>query len=90
MKKQILLALTCFTCLFSYAQNKLTGKVYDENGKPLSGAFIFEKGSMNGTTSGTDGSYSISYKDTASVIIFSYVGYIKNQVIVEHRTTYDA
>ena len=90
MKKQILLALICFTCLFSYAQNKLTGKVYDENGKPLSGAFIFEKGSMNGTTSGTDGSYSISYKDTASVIIFSYVGYIKNQVIVEHRTTYDA
>jgi iron complex outermembrane receptor protein len=45
---------------------------------------------MNGTTSGADGSYSINYNDTASVIIFSYVGYLKNQIVVEHRTTYDA
>ena len=35
----------------AFAQNTLKGKVYDENGKPLSGALIFEKGSMNGTTS---------------------------------------
>ncbi len=90
MKKSILLSFIFLLGLSAFAQNKLTGKVFDENGKPLSGAFIFEKGSMNGTTSGADGSYSIGYKDTASVIVFSYVGYLKNQITIEHRKTYDA
>jgi iron complex outermembrane recepter protein len=90
MKKHLLFAIISIACISSFAQNKLTGKVFDENGKPLSGAFIFEKGSMNGTTSGNDGGYSINYKDTASVIIFSYVGYAKHQITIERRTTYDA
>lgn len=90
MKKFYSLFIALILCGAAYSQNTLKGKVFDENGKPLSGAFIFEKGSMNGTTSGSDGSYSINYKDTASVIIFSYVGYLKNQIVVEKRTTYDA
>ena len=90
MKKLFTLFFALTLSVFSFSQSTLTGKVFDDNGKPLSGAFIFEKGSMNGTQSGADGSYSINYKDTASVIIFSYVGYLKNQIVVERRTTYDA
>ena len=98
MKKSLRISILQFVfianCLLPiancFSQNTLTGKVFDDNGKPLSGAFIFEKGSMNGTQSGADGSYSINYKDTASIIIFSYVGYLKNQIVVERRVTYDA
>ncbi|MBI3500849.1 MAG: TonB-dependent receptor [Bacteroidetes bacterium] len=90
MKKIYSLLIALTICGISFSQNTLKGKVYDENGKPLSGAFIFEQGTMNATRSSADGSYSINYKDTASVITFSYVGYLKNQILAEHRTAYDA
>jgi len=89
--KNIFILVIAFTLSVSaFAQKTLKGKVFDENGKPLSGAFIFEKGSMNGTQSGADGSYSINYKDTNSVIEFNYVGYLKNVVVVEKRKEYNA
>lgn len=90
MKKLFSLLFTVCLSAFAFSQGTLTGKVFDENGKPLSGAFIFEKGSMGGTISGADGSYSVNYKDTASVIVFNYVGYLKHQIVAERRTKYDA
>lgn len=90
MKKLYLLLFIIVIGISAFAQNVLKGKVFDENGKPLSGAFIFEKGSMSATTSASDGSYAINYKDTASVIVFSYVGYLKHSIVVGKRTTYDA
>src|ERR1035437_2008737 len=90
MKNILILSIAFALCISAYAQKTLKGKVFDENGKPLSGAFIFEKGSMNGTQSGSDGSYSINYQDTNSIIEFNYVGYLKNQVVVERRKEYNA
>lgn len=90
MKKQLLFLLSFLISVSVFAQYILSGKVYDENGKPLSGVLIFEKGSMNGTQSGVDGLYSIPYKDSASVIAFSYIGYLKHQIITEGKSHYDA
>jgi len=65
---------------------RITGKVLDEEGKPLPGASILLAGSMTGAMSETDGSYAINVPSTESTLEFSYVGYIKQQIRVGTRT----
>ncbi|HVF97767.1 MAG TPA: SusC/RagA family TonB-linked outer membrane protein, partial [Flavisolibacter sp.] len=53
----------------------VTGKVADENGQPLAGVSITEKGTPNGTASKADGSYVITVKSPKAVLVFSFVGH---------------
>lgn len=55
-------------------QNSVTGKITDDNGAPLAGVNIVEKGTSNGTTTDFDGNYSIDVSDNA-VLVFSYIGF---------------
>jgi TonB-linked SusC/RagA family outer membrane protein len=65
-----------FFCGQILAQSKtITGKVTDaKDGSPLSGVSITVKGGQ-GTSTGNDGSYSLSIPATAKTIEFSMVGY---------------
>ena len=50
------------------AQNlNVTGKVVDVQGQSVVGASIIEKGTMNGTMSGPDGSFTIRVNEGASI-----------------------
>lgn len=56
-------------------QRRITGKVSDKNdGSPIPGVTIKVKGSSLGTSSNTNGEYSLQVAEGAS-LIFSYVGY---------------
>ncbi len=58
------------------AQNKtVTGKVTDEKGNPVANASVTIKGSTKGTTTSSDGSFSISVPNTSKVLTISYVGF---------------
>src|SRR5436190_13110720 len=58
-----------------FSQNKtITGKVTDETGAPVAGANIVVRGTKNGTTSATDGSFRLSAPANA-ILIISVVGY---------------
>ncbi len=74
--KQIYVLVVAFfinvTLVFS--QNTINGVVKDNNGVPLAGVNIIEKGTTNGTTSDFDGNYTITVSDNA-VLIYSYVGF---------------
>ena len=65
---------------------RITGKVLDEEGKPLPGASILLAGSLKGVMSDADGSYVITVPSTASTLEFSYVGYVKQQIRVGTST----
>ena len=65
---------------------RITGKVLDEDGKPLPGASILLAGSLKGVMSDADGSYEITVPSTGSTLEFSYVGYVKQQVRVGTST----
>jgi len=74
-------ALKFFLCMgvllltFSVmGQVNITGTVLDEDGVPLAGVSILEKGSQNGVVSDFDGKYSINVK-TNAVLMYSYLGY---------------
>lgn len=75
MRKKLLLGLCAlFMYSITWAQTTATGKVVDEKGAAISGASVQEKGTKNGTTTGSDGSYSLKVKSGATLVI-SNVGY---------------
>ncbi|WPV70043.1 TonB-dependent receptor [Chitinophaga sp. LS1] len=75
--------LILLSCLQSFAATiPITGKVTDEKGQPLPGVSVQLKGTGTGVSTGTDGTFSINVPDQYAVLVFSYVGYGKQEVPV--------
>ncbi len=70
------------------AQETITGKVTDING-PLPGVNIVEKGTGNGTVADFDGNYSITVANSSSVLVFTYIGYTKQEIPVNGKSRVD-
>ena len=84
--KQLLLAfLTCIAFGQASAQFTVTGKVTDFNGEPLLGVNISEKGTIVGTVTDVDGTYSINVGSPDAVLIFTYMGYETTEVKIDGR-----
>lgn len=67
----------------------VTGTVTDEEGGPLPGVNVLVKGTTIGTTTDTQGKYTLSVDDGTAVLIFSFIGYLTQEVPVNNRTTID-
>ncbi|MGS2761560.1 SusC/RagA family TonB-linked outer membrane protein [Sinomicrobium sp. M5D2P9] len=63
----------------------ITGIITDENGVPLAGATIIEKGTTNGATTDFDGNFSIDVEDDAFLQV-SYLGYKTQEISVNGRS----
>ena len=81
--KKILFVLTCLFCSVAMmASVKVTGTVISaEDGLPVIGASVLEKGTSNGTITDFDGIYELTVSDNA-VLVFSYVGLASQEVKV--------
>lgn len=81
----------CLTLLVSAAAlaQTITGKVTDESGQPLPGVSVVEKGTTNGTTTSSDGFYSLQVNASDAVLSFSFIGYSSKELSVGNRTTLD-
>ncbi len=71
----------------SMQQKIVTGKVLDSEGQPLPGVNIVEKGTTNGTVTNLEGNYSISVASEDAVLVFTYIGYLSEEVKVGAQTT---
>ncbi|MBO9660124.1 MAG: TonB-dependent receptor plug domain-containing protein, partial [Chitinophagaceae bacterium] len=78
MRKLFMVSLLLLCAYVMRAQQKLAGKVFDETGKPVSGASVVIKGSRSGTTTDNDGSFTISASSGATLVV-SAVGYTESQ-----------
>ena len=69
-------------------QKNISGTIIDVSGQPLPGANVLVKGTTTGTQSDFDGKYTIqaSPKD---VLIFSYLGYTAQSIIVGGQISID-
>src|SRR5579872_1682483 len=90
-KKLLLKLLLCAMFLlvsgWAMAQGvSVSGKVTDEKGQPLTGATVAIKGTTKGTNTGADGKYTISAGST-DVLIFSMVGFVRQEVKINNRTS---
>lgn len=62
-------------------QRTVTGKVlHQQSNEPLLGVTVNVKGTDRSTTTGTDGSFSISVPNNQAVLVFSYVGFASQEM----------
>ncbi|GAB3882274.1 TonB-dependent receptor [Spirosoma agri] len=69
------------------ADQPVSGTVLDEKGSPLVGVNIQIRGTTRGTTSDARGTYRIEVPTGNAVLVFSYIGYKKQEVPVNNRST---
>ncbi|MEN8122445.1 MAG: TonB-dependent receptor [Bacteroidota bacterium] len=65
----------------------VTGNVTGEDGKTIPGVNIAVKGTSLGTTTDANGNYSIEVPNENAVLIFSSIGYVKQEITVGAKTT---
>ncbi len=70
-------------------QFQISGTVTDENGTPLPGANIVEKGTTNGVTADFDGNFSLDVPDENAVLVASYVGFLQQEFAVGQQTSFN-
>lgn len=71
--------------------HELVGRILDKKGQPVIGVTVMISGSMQGTTSGIDGTFSFPYTDALaqSTLDISFIGYRSLSIPVNNRTMLD-
>lgn len=73
--------------LAAQGKSPVTGVVNDETGAPMAGVNVVLKGTLTGTVTGGDGSFSINTgAETDPVLTFSYLGYFTQDISVGARS----
>ncbi|RZK49728.1 MAG: SusC/RagA family TonB-linked outer membrane protein [Pedobacter sp.] len=82
--------LFCFSLIVSAQVKTITGKVSSaEDGTNLPGVGIKIKGSQTSVISNQDGRYSIPVPNNQSILVFTYLGFVTQEITVGNRTTLD-
>lgn len=91
MKKTLLLVLILFWGgQLLFAQTKtITGKVLDDTGLGMPGVNVSVKGTTNGTSTNIDGDFVLMGVDKTSVLVFSFIGYLNQEVKVDNQTSFN-
>lgn len=81
MKKFLLIFVLTLICSSLFSQNRVSGIVVDDNGIPLPGVSVVEKGAIsatstkpNGTVSDVSGKFSLSTRQPQGILSFSFIG----------------
>lgn len=67
----------------------IRGSVKDEQSQPLPGVNVVVKGTTRGTTTDSDGKYSLHVDDGAEILVFSFIGYLTQEVPIGNRDAID-
>ncbi|OFY41794.1 MAG: hypothetical protein A2X18_10660 [Bacteroidetes bacterium GWF2_40_14] len=69
-------------------ERKITGTIKDSKGLPVPGVNILVKGTKKGTSTDSDGKYTINGGDN-SILVFTCIGYNKQEIAVGKRSVID-
>jgi TonB-linked SusC/RagA family outer membrane protein len=90
MRKQLLLLSGFVLCsIVALAQRTITGKITDDKGNPVANVSVIVKGTTSGTTSKTDGTYSLTVPANAKALIFSSVDMVAEERQIGTQATID-
>lgn len=82
-KNQLLFLLMLISFQWGLAQNRtITGTVTDEEGTPLIGATVIISGTSLGTATDVDGTYSLDVGEDAQQLLFSYTGFLAQEISI--------
>lgn len=68
---------------------KVSGTIKDNDGVPLIGASILERGTTNGAYSDFDGDFSLEVSNENAILIISYVGFLTKEIPLNGKSTID-
>lgn len=81
----ILLIASVFVCYTNAQGLTVTGVVKDQSGEALIGVNVMEKGTTNGSITDIDGKYSVTVTGKNPILVFSYIGYLTQEIPVSNR-----
>jgi len=84
-KRLGLLTFMFLFCAAMQAQTTVTGVVSDQNG-PLPGVSVLLNGTTNGAVTDFDGKYILSKVPSNGTLVFSYIGYKTQNILVNSKT----
>ncbi len=86
----LMVTLCLLTASALHAQVTVSGRVTaGEDSSPLPGVNILVKGTSLGTISDAEGQYSINVPSTESTLVFSFVGYLAQEISLGGRNSVD-
>lgn len=86
--KALMLLIALVACQVAMAQLTVSGKVLSgEDQSPVPGVNILVKGTTNGTISDAAGAYTLNVSSANEVLLFSFVGFISQEVSLNGRTS---
>lgn len=90
MKQPYILLLLLLSGVAAFAQSRsITGKITDNTGEVLAGVSIVEKGTANAVISDATGTFKINVSSPQSVLVFSFVGMVPQEITVGDKTRID-
>lgn len=69
------------------AQVSVTGTVFDSQNEPLIGASVTVQGTSNGTITDLNGKFLLKIPNKNATLVFTFVGYEKQEIVLKGRTT---
>lgn len=76
------------TALPQAGKIRVTGKIHDLTGEAIIGANVVEKGTLNGTVTDLDGSYTLEVSSGA-VLQITFIGYLTQEIPVSGKSVID-
>lgn len=74
----------------AYAQDlTIKGKITDNSGDGLPGVNVTVKGTQKGVVSDAEGKYQLNGVPAKATLVFSFIGYLKQEIEVNNRTVID-
>ena len=90
MKKQLLTLIMFLSMVgFALSQRTITGTIKSADGDPLVGASAVVKGTSTGALTDVDGKFSLSAPNDAQSLVFSYVGYRTQEMLIGAGNDYN-
>ncbi len=91
MRKLLLLSLSLALTTMIWAQDRIvTGSILSvEEGVGLPGVNVLIQGTTQGTTTDVDGNYSLNVPSDGATLVYSFVGYRSQVIVVGNRSVMD-
>ena len=88
MHKLLILWVLISFSISTSAQTNISGQVLEKDTNiPLVGVSILIKGTSQGTSSNFDGNYKLSNVNQGSTLVFSYIGYKTQEIVITNQST---
>ena len=95
LQKNLFIKLLCagiliFSAQGLFAQQSVSGRVTDAaDGQGVPGANVVVKGTTTGAITDVEGNYTINVPGAGAVLVFSYIGYLDQEISVGSQTSID-